>query len=309
MRPVKKAKVYFYAMQTVFITGANGFIGYYLSALLLQKGFKVIASGKGPCRQPFDHPNFSYASLDFTQGSAVEKLLPQYRPQVVVHAGALSKPDECELDKEAAFLINVTGTLHLLRAAEKCKSFFVYLSTDFVFEGDRLDYTETDDLKPVNYYGETKKLAEEEVKKYVHGWSIIRTILVYGHPRGGRNNLLTMVANGLKEGRALKIVDDQVRTPTYVEDLVGAIATIIEQKKEGIYHLSGKDVTTPYQMACAVADHLKLDKSKIERVTADSFNEPARRPRTTGFNLSKAEQDLGYAPLSFAEGLKKTFEI
>ena len=299
---------YFCAMQTVFITGANGFIGQYLSRQLLQKGFTVIATGKGDSRLAFTHPQLIYESLDFTQSIEVDMLVQKYQPQVIVHAGALSKPDTCELDKETAYLVNVTGTQYLLQAAQHCHAFFVYLSTDFVFEGTRLDYKENDKLQPVNYYGETKRLAEAQVQEYGWAWSIVRTILVYGHPQGSRHNILTIVAQGLKEGKDLKIVDDQVRTPTFVEDLVHGLVTIIEKKKEGIYHLSGAEVTTPYQMAFAVADYLGLDKSKIEKVTAESFNEPARRPRTTGFDLTKAQTDLQYKPTPFAEGLRKTFE-
>ncbi len=299
---------YFCVMQTVFITGANGFIGQYLARHLVQKGFKVIATGKGESRLLFSHHNLVWESLDFTQPTEVELLVQKHNPQVLVHGGALSKPDVCEQDKDGAFVINVKGTQHLLHSAEKVNAFFVNLSTDFVFDGSRLNYAETDPLQPVNYYGETKKRAEEEVRQYAHNWSIVRTILVYGHPRGSRHNILTMVAKGLKEGKDLKIVDDQVRTPTFVEDLVSGIATIIERKKRGIYHLSGSEVTTPYQMACAVADYLELDKTKIQKVTAESFNEPARRPRTTGFDLTKSTSELDYAPTPFAEGLKKTFE-
>ena len=312
--PLQKLKkdyssnLYFCAMQTVLVTGANGFIGHYLVELLLQKGFNVIATNRGANRLPFDHPHFTYEAMDFTQPEEVEKAMTRYQPQVVVHGGALSKPDECELNKETADTINVAGTQYLLAAAQKAKSFFMYLSTDFVFEGTNLQYIEEDTLAPVNYYGETKKRAEAAVQAYPFGWSIVRTILVYGHPRGGRNNILTMVASGFQKGRTLKIVDDQVRTPTYVEDLVKGMVTIIEKGTTGIFHLSGKDVTTPYQMALAVADYLGLDKEGIQKVTADSFNEPARRPRTTGFNLSKAESQLGYQPISFAEGLKKTFD-
>jgi dTDP-4-dehydrorhamnose reductase len=295
-------------MQTVLLTGANGFIGQYLAERLLKKGFNVIATGRGDNRLPFTNDHLQYASLDFTDRAAVDELLKLHQPHFVVHAGALSKPDECELNKEAAFLVNVTGTQNVLQAAQQCKSFFIYLSTDFVFEGTKLDYSEEDSLQPVNYYGKTKKEAEAVVQHYPFGWSIVRTILVYGHPRQGRQNLLTFVANGLQEGRTLKIVDDQVRQPTYVEDLVWGIAALIDKKAAGIFHFSGNDVTTPYQMACAVADYKGFDKSGIQKVTAASFNEPARRPRTTGFNLAKAERLLGYKPISFAEGLKKTFE-
>ncbi len=294
-------------MQTVLITGANGFIGSYLAQNLLGKNYKVVATGRGGNRLTLEHPHFLYEPLDFTNEESVKAVFKKHQPHIVVHSGALSKPDECELNKEAAFLTNVTGTLYLLQAAEKIKSYFLYLSTDFVFEGNRLDYKEEDAPQPVNYYGRTKVLAEEEVKKYSHGWSIIRTILVYGHPQSGRQNLLTMVAQALEAGKELKIVADQTRMPTYVEDLTGAMTTIIEKKKEGIFHLSGQDVMTPYEIACAVADYLGLDKSFIHRVTAESFKEPARRPPTTGFDLAKAQRQLNYLPTTFTEGLKKTF--
>jgi dTDP-4-dehydrorhamnose reductase len=295
-------------MQKVLITGANGFVGYYLAQYLLQKNYVVIATGKGACRLPFTSPNFIYETLDFTAAAAVNDIFEKHEPHVVVHAGALSKPDECELNKEAAFLTNVAGTLYLLKAAETYKSFFLFMSTDFVFDGSRLNYTEGDKPAPVNYYGQTKVLGEEAVQQYAYGWSIVRTILVYGHPRGGRQNVLTFVANGLQSGRHLKIVADQVRKPTYVEDLVQAMGTIIDKKIKGIFGICGKDVMTPYDMALAVANHLKWPAKDIEKVNASTFNEPAKRPSTTGFDLTKAKNELNYEPLTFAEGLQKTFE-
>ena len=294
-------------MQTVLITGANGFVGTYLSQLLLSD-YKVIATGKGACRLDIDHPHFRYESLDFTQEKEVLTVLATFKPDIIVHAGAWSKPDDCELHKEQAFLANVTSTDYLLRAAARLKSFFIFLSTDFVFSGNEGMYGEEDPAAPVNYYGQTKLEAESLVNQYPYAWSIVRTVLVYGKPHGSRHNLLTMVANALKNGQSLKIFDDQVRTPTYVEDLAQGIKSIIDKRAQGIYHISGEDVRTPYQMAVEVADFLKLDKDLVEKVTEASFNQPARRPLKTGFNLAKAKRDLGYLPTPFKEGLKKTFQ-
>jgi dTDP-4-dehydrorhamnose reductase len=102
-------------------------------------------------------------------------------------------------------------------------------------------------------------------------------------------------------------VDDQVRTPTYVEDLARGIIAIIEKKAKGIFHLSGKDVLTPYQMAVKTAEQLSFDKLLLKKVTAASFTQTAKRPANTGFVIDKARRELGYEPLSFEEGLKKTF--
>ena len=293
-------------MQTVLITGANGFVGSYLTNLLISD-YKVIATGKGPSRLTIKHPNFIYESMDFTNQEEVRDIIEKYQPSIIIHSGALSKPDDCELNKEQAYLTNVTGTIYLLNEAAKFKSFFILLSTDFIFSGIEGMYKEDDEADPVNYYGKTKLEAEALVKAYLHGWSIIRTVLVYGNPKTGRNNILTIVANGLRNNQRLKIFNDQIRTPTYVEDLTNAIKTIINKKAEGIFHISGEDVYTPYQMAIAVAEYLGLNKDLIEEVTEQTFSQPARRPLKTGFDVTKAKRELNYRPISFNEGLRKTF--
>lgn len=293
-------------MQTVLITGANGFVGSYLSRLLVDD-YKVIATGKGACRLDINHINFRYKSLDFTLEKEVDEVLSGLQPEVIVHAGALSKPDDCELNKEEAYQVNVTATGYLLKEAARLGSFFIFLSTDFIFGGEEGMYSEEDPAAPVNYYGLTKLEAEGLVKQYPFDWSIVRTVLVYGHPHGGRDNILTMVANNLKAGKPLKIFDDQVRTPTYVEDLAQGIKTIVDKRATGIFHLSGEDVRTPYQMAVETAKYLGYDSTVIEKVTGQTFQQPARRPLKTGFNLSKARRLLDYKTTPFPEGLRNTF--
>ena len=219
----------------------------------------------------------------------------------------MSRPDECEEKKELAYSINVTGTDILLAAAAKWQSHFIFLSTDFVFSGDKLMYNETDETGPVNYYGTTKLLAEEKVLQYPFGKTILRTILVYGKPFTGRSNILTIVKEKLEKGETYNVYDDQVRTPTFVEDLITGIIACIEKETTGIFHIGGKDVLTPFDMACKVADYLKLDKSLLQKVTRENFSQPALRPLLTGLNISKAQNELGYNPISFEEGLKKTF--
>jgi dTDP-4-dehydrorhamnose reductase len=292
----------------ILITGANGFLGYYLVEQLLAKNFSVIATGKGECRLPFTYDiNFQWLSMDFTDPFSIHDVFEDIKPDVVVHAGAMSKPDECEMDQMKAYLVNVEGTVQLLINSEDLKSFFVFVSTDFVFDGERGMYNEDDAPRPVNYYGRTKLEAEEAVKEYEYDWAIVRTVLLYGKNHSGHNNILKIVKEKLEKGEAYNVVDDQIRTPTYVEDLANGIVSIIEKKAKGIFHLSGKDILTPYQMAIKTAGYLKLDSSVIKKVTAANFSQPARRPLKTGFVIDKARKELGYEPLSFEEGLKKTF--
>jgi len=292
----------------VLITGANGFLGQYLAVQLLEKKYTVIATGKGDCRLPFaGNNNFQYVPMDFTDPFAVHDVFEKYRPEIVVHAGAMTKVDECELEQWQTYLVNVEGTITMLLNAEEQKSFFIFVSTDFIFDGTEGDYTEDAIANPVNFYGKTKAEAEDAVKEYEHNWSIVRTSLVYGKPLAGRNNILTVVKEKLEKGEEYSVVDDQVRTPTYVEDLAAGIVSIIEKKAGGIYHLAGTNVLTPYEMACKTADYFQLDKSLIRRVTAANFSQPARRPLNTSFNIAKAIKELDYNPIPFEEGLGKSF--
>lgn len=302
----------------ILITGANGFLGYYLTQQLLQKGHEVIATSKGECRLPFhEENNFIYATMDFTDPFAVHDVFEKFKPEVAIHAGAMSKVDECELNQWDCYLANVEGTLAVLLNAAEYKSHFVFISTDFIFDGERGMYKEDDEPNPVSFYGKTKLEAEDAVKEYEYDWAVVRTILVYGKPFTGKENILTVVKEKLEKGERYNVVDDQFRTPTYVEDLAAGIVSIIEKKVRarpddpvgrGIYHLSGKDMLTPFQMACMTADHLNLDKSLIKKVTSEELSQPAKRPPKTGFNIEKAKKELGFEPISFEEGLRKAFE-
>lgn len=289
----------------ILITGANGFLGYHLSTRLLEKGHTVIATGRRECRLPV-HKNLEYAALDFTDPFAVHDLFEKYKPGIVVHAGAMTKVDECEEQQWEAYLVNVEGTVTVLLNAEEQKSFFIFISTDFVFDGNRGSYTEEDETGPVNFYGKTKTEAEDAVREYEYDWAIIRTSLVYGPALKGKNNILTIVKHKLEGKEEYKVVDDQVRTPTFVNDLVAGIILVIEKKTPGIYHISGSDILTPYQMACRTAKHLGLDSSLIKRVTAADFTQPAKRPLKTNLVIEKIKA-LGYKPSGFDQSLAMIF--
>jgi len=292
----------------ILVTGANGFLGYYLIQQLLHLNEMVIATGKGECRLPSRRSeNLIYESMDFTDPFAVHDLFEKIKPDVVVHAGAMSKVDDCEQNQWPCYVTNVEGTLNLLVNAEENKSHFIFVSSDFVFDGLKPPYTETSELNPVNFYGKTKRDAEEAVKEYPFDWTIVRTSLVYGRSFSNSSNILSVVKHKLEKQENYSVFDDQVRTATYVEDLASAIKTIIEIKAKGIFHVSGKNSLTPYEMACKTAEYLKLDKSLIKKITTADWQQVAKRPVNTVFDLTKARKFLRYEPTSFDEGLKKTF--
>jgi dTDP-4-dehydrorhamnose reductase len=202
--------------------------------------------------------------------------------------------------------IDVKGTAKVIIEEETYSDHFIYISIGFVFDCGKGNYREDDDLKPISYYGFSKMQAESIVQTGDVAWTIVRTCLVYGNVlQGTRSNIISWVRDSLQQGKNIRVVADQYRTPTWVEDLAHGIVLIIQQKAQGIFHISGKDTLTPYDMAIQTSDLLQLDKSYIEKVDASTFTQPGRRPPKTGFNINKARAELGYEPIPFEEGLKK----
>ena len=292
----------------VLVTGANGFLGYYLCQKLLSEGHRVIATGRGECRLPINQAStFLFQPLDLTVVDQINAVVRQQSPDYIIHAAAMGKPDECEEKKELATLINTTGTYHLLNVASDKHVPFNYISTDFVFDGVHGNYTEDAERNPVNHYGETKLAAEKLVQQYAADWSIVRTVLVYGLPKTGRSNLLTIVQEKLAANQAYQVVDDQVRTPTFVKDLAKGITAMLAKRVTGVYNICGAEILTPYEMAYQAANYLGLNTQLLIKTNSAAFNQPAKRPLITGLTIKKAQDDLGFSPTSFEEGLIKTF--
>ncbi len=292
---------------TVLLTGANGFIGRTLAPLLINAGYNVICTGRKPTPAAGSSRQGSfYASLDFTDPFAVHDIFHEVKPEVVVHCGAMSKPEECEIEQWQAYLVNVEGTMNIMQNAAEHHSHLLFLSTDFIFDGVKGMYREEDVPSPVNYYGQTKLEAEDIIASHTDPWTIIRTVLVYGKTLPGRPDLLSTVKEKLSNGQVYNVVNDQYRTPTLVDDLAKGILLTIQKKLEGVYHISGEEVMTPYEMAVRLADHLHLDKQLLNPVESSFFPQAARRPMRTGFDISRIKAG-GYAPVSFQRGLEHAF--
>jgi len=293
----------------ILLTGANGLLGQHLIKLLLEKNYRVIATSKGPSRLPFsNHLQYSYQELDITDGPHVNNTILQHRPDAIIHCAAMTQVDVCEENKIDCWNVNVTATRFLLDAAKEINARFIFLSTDFVFDGLNGPYAEDAAPNPVNYYGSSKWGAEKAVEESGLPWTIIRTVLVTGNPLSGtRKNIITWVKDKLEKGEPIRMVDDQHRTPTFVEDLAAGIILVLQKNALGIYHISGKDSLTPYTIAVETAKLLKLNESLIEKTDSPSLSHLALRPPRTGFVIKKAENDLGYNPHSFRDSLQKMF--
>lgn len=283
----------------VLITGANGLLGQKLVQQLVEEGeFKVLATGRGACRLP--GKGFRYLALDIEHEKSVRALLSQEQPSVIIHGAAMTNVDTCELQQEACYQANVLATKYLVEAAEQIDAHFIFVSTDFIFEGNEGPLDETADPNPVNFYGQTKLEGESIVMKSKLNWAIARTVLVFGIAHDlSRSNIVLWVKENLEAGKEIQVVDDQFRTPTLAEDLAEGCILIAKRGAQGIYHISGPDFLTPYQMALITAEFFGLDQSLIKKTDSFKFTQPARRPLRTGFLIEKARKQLGYEPKTF----------
>ncbi|MEQ8237671.1 MAG: NAD(P)-dependent oxidoreductase [Cyclobacteriaceae bacterium] len=287
----------------ILVTGANGLLGQKLVGLLSSNTEnEIIATGKGIQRIP--PGGFSYLDVDLTNKNDVDQLITQTKPDSIIHCAAMTQVDICETNRDACWEINVAATAHLLKAAEPTNAYFQYISTDFIFNGENGPYAEEDTTNPVNYYGESKLEAERLVLASSLSTSIIRTVLVYGVGYDlSRSNLVLWVKKSLESGKAIKVVNDQVRTPTLVEDLAIGCQKVLEIQATGVFHISGAQTFTPYEIALEVADFFHLDKKLITPVTASTFKEVGKRPPKTGFVIEKAKKMIGFAPKDLKQGL------
>jgi dTDP-4-dehydrorhamnose reductase len=289
----------------ILITGANGLLGQKLVEQLIEsKNWEVIATGRGPCR--LSGSGFTYQTLDIENEQEVEANLADIRPEVIIHGAAMTHVDECEKHQEACYRANVLATKYLIAAAEKIRSHFIFVSTDFIFSGldGQNPYTEEAKADPVNYYGQTKLDGEELLKHSNLKWAIARTVLVYGLANDlSRSNIILWVKSSLEAGKQIQVVDDQVRTPTLAEDLAAGCILMAEQRATGIFNISGSELLTPYEMAMETADYFGLNQELIVRTDSTKFTQPARRPMKTGFVIEKAKNQLGYRPKTFREGI------
>ncbi len=282
----------------IFITGANGLLGQKLLEQLGNSQNQIFASGRSESRIP--EGNFTYVSLDLTYKAQVSEAIKKIQPDIIIHGAAMTNVDQCELNREACFDANVNATAYLLAAAESIRAHFIFVSTDFIFSGEKGPLDEEEVASPVNYYGETKLKGEELVMNSSTKWAIARTVLVFGIANDlSRSNIILWVKSSLEAGKEIQVVDDQFRTPTLAEDLAAGCILIAEKAATGVYNISGKDLLTPYQMALETADYFGLDKGLIKRTDSTKFTQPAKRPLKTGFIIDKARNELGFEPKTF----------
>ena len=289
----------------ILITGSNGLLGQKIVKQLSSKNeIQFLATSKGENRNPNLAAEY-FKAMDITDAESIKSVADSFKPTAIINTAAMTNVDACEKDRENCWDINVNAVQYLLDYSKTNDVHLVHLSTDFVFDGEAGPYTETDKPNPLSYYGESKEASENLlIDSDYKNWSVVRTIIVYGKaPNMSRSNIVLWAKSALEKEQDLTIVYDQVRSPTWADDLAIGCLSVAEKEAYGIFHISGKDQMSIIELVRRVANFYNLDASKIKPIKSTALNQAAKRPPVTGFDLTKAQTILNYNPVSFEEGL------
>ena len=287
-------------MSRILITGAFGQLGTSLRNILsdqsiLAAGIMIPVEEKDGCTE-----------LDITEPNQVHETISLFQPDVIVHLAAMTDVDDCELDPELAFDVNVHGTEHLLN---NFSGRFIYISTDYVFDGNDGPYREKDEVNPLSVYGRTKFYGEDLVQQSDTNWVILRSNVVFSFKERTKASFMDWVVDSLKNRQSITVVNDQWNNPTWTIDLARIISRIIDHEIQGLYHYGGRDLLNRFAFAEMIAETFKLDRTLIEPIDTASLNQLAKRPLKSGLRPEKIEIDLGVEALPLQKALDEIYSF
>lgn len=285
----------------ILITGANGLLGTELTKLCIKKGHEVFSgypTGTPPPGVPIH--------LDLTDAASVAAAFRQSRPDAVFHCAAMTDVDKCEEDKELATRVNTEGTKTVASLATGSGSRLVYVSTDYVFSGEKGLYREGDPTGPINHYGYTKLMGEREVISPGAEYLIARTSVIYGScPAMGKVNFALWLVESLRAGKEVTLITDQFVSPTLNTSLASMLLEACGSRLSGIYHMSGAERVSRYDFGIRLAEAFGFDRGLIRPALMEQFagRWKARRPADSSLDTSKAAGALREKPLVLNQAL------
>lgn len=226
---------------------------------------------------------------DITDSNLTAKTVERSKADVVIHAAAFTAVDECERQPARAFQVNAEGTRNVAQACRRAGLPVLYLSTDYVFDGEKAaPYVEDDAPNPVNVYGRSKLEGERNVRELLERFWIVRTSWLFG-PLG--KNFVRAILERAREGEPLRVVNDQFGAPTYTEDLAEKLEQILERGKPGIYHVTNAGYCSWFDFAQEVLRQAGLSQVKISPIPTCASDRPARRPRNSCLANTRLEAE------------------
>jgi dTDP-4-dehydrorhamnose reductase len=277
-------------LKKILVTGAGGQLGGEFEALLPGATTRLLARD----------------ALDVSDAGAVAAAVSSFAPELVIHTAAMTNVDACESDLEGARAINAVGAENVARACSEVGAAMVYVSTNYVFDGEKTaPYDEGDGTNPISVYGATKLEGEEAVGRLLERHYVVRTSTLYG-PR--RRNFVTALVEAARDRTHLSYVDDQRVTPTSTADLAAAILELVEAESFGTYHLVNQGETTWYGWARAALEALGIGEVEISPIPASRFARPAAVP-ANGVMANNAAKALGVQLRGWREALEEFVSI
>ena len=259
----------------VLVTGAKGQLGQDLMNEFAKRGIEAVG--------------VDVQEMDITDAAAVDRVMKQVSPDAVIHCAAYTAVDAAEDNLELCRKINAEGTRNLARVCKELDSKLMYISTDYVFNGQGERPWEPDDHRePLNVYGLTKYEGEIAVEQAVKKYFTVRIAWVFG--LNGKNFIKTMLRLGRERG-AVSVVDDQIGSPTYTYDLARLLVDMIQTERYGRYHATNEGICSWYEFACEIFKQAGMDQVKVTPVDSASYPAKAKRPSNSRMSKEKLTEN------------------
>lgn len=287
----------------ILVTGGSGVIGSKIRKKFTSEKidlFSTFMNHELKCKNDF--------LLDIRKKNDVEKIFDKIKPDIVIHTSAITNIDLCEDDHNLADSVNIIGTKNIIELSEKINSKLVFVSTSFVFDGEKSIYYETDSTNPTTYYGRTKEISEKNISNSNLDYLILRTDQPYSWIESWQHtNSVLRIIEKLKAKKIHKEITDWYNTPTYVPDFVEATNKLIFNNKSGIYHLVGSDFISRFEWARIICEYFNLEQEFVVPIKSEELKLSAKR---VNVNLSneKIFNNLGIKMMGIRDGLKSMIQ-
>lgn len=285
-------------MTRILVTGINGQLGEELQHTLTSHG-EVIGVGR--------------ETVDFSQPDALRRVMGEVKPDWVINAAAYTAVDKAESEPDLANAINAIAPGILAEECQKLGIPLIHVSTDYVFDGSKSQpYQENDPTNPLSIYGRSKLAGEVAIRNNCENHIILRTAWVYGV--GGKGNFVKTMLRLGSEREEIRVVADQIGSPTWTGDLASAIAGLLKQTPPGTYHYTNSGVASWYDFAVAIFEEAKqlgwnLKLQRVVPITTPEYPTPAKRPAYSVLSCAKISAVLGTYPPHWRQGLRKMLQI
>lgn len=281
-------------MSRNLVIGSCGLIGEHLMRTSINKGLDTVGT------------DFAYKDtalfIDIRQVNTIRTVLRENKPNIIFLPAAIPNVDYCELNPLESYATNVEGVYNVVTEANIIGAKLVYFSSDYIFDGKDGPYCEEDTANPINEYGRQKLIAEHHIALHSKNYLIIRTTVVYGCERQGKNFIYRLLKT-LQNKEIIKVPMDQMGNPTYAPNFAEAVIELANQRITGIYHVVGPDRINRYDFAREAAKIFGLKEELIQPILTSDLRQPALRPLNAGMKVDKAKAVLSTKLMGYCEGL------